>query len=239
MKKLVPVLVAIVLTINATAQRTVTFQSNDGVTITADIYLNADSTLPYMLLCHMAGSSRGEYKETAKKFMRLGYNCMAVDLRSGKEMNGVVNQTNLSAVKSKKGTDYLDAEKDIDAALEYLSDKSGKKVVLVGSSYSASLALKIATNNDKVSSVIAFSPGEYFGKNLKLKTVIEELNKPVLVMSTAKERDEVNTLMKDVLSKKKTIFSPSTDGEHGSKAIWNVNPNHGDYLMSMITFFNS
>ena len=36
MKKIIPVIVALMLTINATAQRTITFLSSDGVTIISD-----------------------------------------------------------------------------------------------------------------------------------------------------------------------------------------------------------
>jgi dienelactone hydrolase len=217
----------------------ITFLSEDGVTITADLYQGADTTLPYMLLCHQAGYSRGEYQETAKKFMRLGFNCLAIDLRSGGEVNGVKNMTNAEAIKKKKGTDYLDAEKDVRAGIDYLYDRSKKKVVLVGSSYSASLVLKVAVDNFKVTSVIAFSPGEYFGKKQKLKDMIADLDKPVLVLSSAKERDDVNVLMADVKSKKKSLYSPGSDGVHGSSALWKSNPNYHDYWIAVMMFVDN
>ena len=227
------------LSFTAFGQRTITFPSEDGLNITADIYLSNDSTLPYILLCHQAGYSRGEYNETAKKFSRLGFNCMAIDLRSGGEVNGVQNMTFSEASKNKKGTEYLDAEQDIRAAIDFLFEKNKKKVVIVGSSYSASLVLKVAVDNEKVQSVIAFSPGEYFGKKLKLHEAIADLDKPVLVLSSAKERDDINKLMKDVKSKKKNIFSPATGGEHGSKALWKVNANYHDYWISVMMFLDS
>lgn len=219
------------------AQQTVTFPSKDGLTVTGDLYIENDS-LPYMLLCHQAGSSRGEYKETAKKFNHLGYNCMAIDQRSGGEANNVKNATFEEAEKNKKKTDYLDAEQDIAAAIDYLYEKSKKRVLLVGSSYSASLALKLAVNNFKVSQVIAFSPGEYFGKKLNLKETIKNLDKPVLVLCSAKEKNEVNELMSEVKSKKKIVYSPAVAGEHGSKALWKVNPNYHDYWISVMLFLD-
>jgi len=182
----------------AGAAQTLTFPSKDGITITADLYMLHDS-LPYMLLCHQAGYSRGEYKETAKRFNKMGFNCMAIDLRSGGEVNGIVNQTAAEAKKAGKSTEYLDAEQDILAGLEYLYKKSGKPVALVGSSYSASLVLKIAVANPKVSMVIAFSPGEYFGKKLTLKKEIEKLDKPVWIASSTDEKKGCEDLMKNAV----------------------------------------
>src|ERR1035437_5635722 len=122
------------------------FPASDALLITADLYFVNDS-LPYMILCHQAGYSRGEYMETAAKFCNLGYNCIAIDQRSGNEVNGVKNETAALAIQKKKPTTYLDAEQDIVAALDYAYTQSGKKVFLVGSSYSASLIMKIATTN--------------------------------------------------------------------------------------------
>ncbi|MCW3103625.1 MAG: hypothetical protein JWO09_2065 [Bacteroidetes bacterium] len=219
-----------------TAQETITFPSKDGLTITADEYIIND-TLPYMILCHQAGFSRGEYLNTATRFQKFGYNCLAIDARSGKEVNGIKNETAALAEKKKKGVSYLDAEQDILAAIDYIYKKTNKKVILVGSSYSASLVLKIATTNDKVKAVLAFSPGEYFGDKLNLKQAIKALDKPVFVTSSQAEAAEVAALMKEVRSQNKTQFTPSNTGDHGSKALWKeTNPNYHEYWMALLMF---
>jgi dienelactone hydrolase len=218
------------------AQETVTFPSKDGLTITADEYIT-DDTMPYMILCHQAGYSRGEYMNTASRFQKFGYNCLAIDARSGKEVNGITNETAILAAKKKKGTTYLDAEQDIIAAIEYVYKKTKKKVILVGSSYSASLVLKIAATNDKVKAVLAFSPGEYFGDKLNLKETIKTLDKPVFVTSSKAEAADLSSLMKEVKSPNKTQFTPSNTGDHGSKALWKENnPNYHEYWMSLLMF---
>src|ERR1051326_2881810 len=83
------------------ATQKITFPASDGVIVTADLYFISDS-LPYMILCHQAGYSRAEYAETAGKFCHLGYNCLAIDQRSGKEVNGVKNETAASGEQKKK-----------------------------------------------------------------------------------------------------------------------------------------
>lgn len=218
------------------AQQTITFPSKDGLMITADEYME-DASLPYMILCHQAGYSRGEYLSTASRFQKFGYNCLALDARSGKEVNGIKNETAALAEQKKKKTTYLDAEQDILAAIDYVYAMSKQKVILVGSSYSASLALKIATTNDKVKAVIAFSPGEYFGDKLNLKETIKTLDKPVFVTSSQEEAKDISTLIKDVKSQKKTQFTPSNKGDHGSKALWKENnPNYHEYWMALLMF---
>jgi dienelactone hydrolase len=234
--KLFGLLLVIMSSVILHAQETITFPSKDGLTITADDYI-ADDTMPYMILCHQAGFSRGEYINTATRFQKFGYNCLAIDARSGKEVNGIKNETAALAAKKRKETSYLDAEQDILAAIDYAYKKSKKKVILVGSSYSASLVLKIAASNDKVKAVLAFSPGEYFGDKLNLKESIKTLDKPVFVTSSKTEAADLSALMKGVKSQNKTQFTPSNAGDHGSKALWKEsNPNYHEYWMSLLMF---
>lgn len=220
---------------SVTAQTTITFPAKDSVTITADLYFVSD-TLPYMVLCHQAGYSRGEYRETAWKFIKLGFNCIAVDARSGKEVKGVENETAISAKEKNKPTTYLDAEKDIIAAINYAYKKSGKQIILVGSSYSASLAMKIGTTNKKVKAVIAFSPGEYFGDKLNLKSAISNYSKPLFVTSAKGEAPEVTTLISNIQSPLVTQFVPKEEGIHGSSALWKSTPNYNEYWREIIIF---
>ena len=213
----------------------ITFPASDGILISADLYFVSDS-LPYMILCHQAGYSRAEYAETGSKFCHLGYNCLAIDARSGNEVNGVKNETAALATAKKKPTTYLDAEKDIIAAIDYCYNKSGKKVFLVGSSYSASLVLKIAATNKKVKAVMAFSPGEYFGTKLKLKDAIANLTVPVFVTSSKDESKDVTTLISDVKSKVKNQFVPTSKGKHGSSCLWKDNPGYHEYWFAIMMF---
>jgi HJR/Mrr/RecB family endonuclease len=86
-------LISFLSTLNVEAQtaRRVKFPSKDGVTITADMY-EANPDYPWIVLFHKAQSSRGEFQRIAVKLNKLELNCMAVDLRSGKEANFIVNE---------------------------------------------------------------------------------------------------------------------------------------------------
>lgn len=221
------------------AQQTITFPSSDGLTITADLYLQ-DKNLPYIVLFHQANFSRGEYRETAPKLMKLGYNCLAVDLRSGKEVNFVQNETAARAREKNLPVGYLDAEKDMISALEYVKKQTKEKIVVFGSSYSASLTLKITRNDPDVSAIIVFSPGEYFQPAITLKPLLAKFDKPIFVESTTSEYPFAKDMLSEVPSGHITWYKPSKGaGVHGSKALWQASPGSEECWMSLLMFFRN
>lgn len=231
-------LLLLLLSFQVNAQELIRFYASDSLPITAHLYEN-DPSMPYMVLFHQAGYSKGEYKETAPRLMNLGYNCLAVDLRSGDQVNFIQNETAKEAKKRNLSTGYLDARKDIEAAINYAYQKSKKPVVVVGSSYSASLALIAAKGNEKVKAVVAFSPGEYFGNELKVQPQLKNFDKPVLIACSQREYPYVVELSKYIPEQLKTIFKPQEgQGEHGSKALWSSSPSSKEYWLSILMFFN-
>lgn len=226
-------------TLAANSQQTITFPSSDGLTITADLYLK-DKTLPYIILFHQADFSRGEYKETAPRLQKLGYNCLAVDLRSGKEVNYIPNETAAMALEKNLSTSYLDAEKDLIAAIEYVKKQSKSRIILVGSSYSASLVLKNAKNNPRINAVIAFSPGEYFQPQIAFKSLLTKFDKPVFVAATKSEYPFVKEMMSGVQPRLITWWTPSkAPGIHGSRALWPSSPENESCWMSLLMFIKN
>lgn len=218
------------------SQQTITFPSLDNLPLTADIYKINDSSR-YIVLCHLAEHSRGEYKETAWYLNQAGFNCLAIDTRTGNEIFGIVNETAKHAKLSGTPTDFLASEQDIAAAIQYADSLSKHKgVILLGSSFSASLALKISLTNAKVKAVVAFSPGEHFGDTFKLKPVLDELRKPVFLTSSQVEAHEVAVLYKAIASQNKQQFIPVDKGAHGSIALWSATPNHEEYWNALLQF---
>ncbi|WP_299890091.1 dienelactone hydrolase family protein [uncultured Lacinutrix sp.] len=202
-----------------TLKETITFPSKDGLTITADVY-KVNNKPVSILLCHQAGFSRGEYKDTAVKLNELGYSVMAIDQRSGNIANDIVNETAKLAKSKDLGTAFLDARQDIEAAIDYTYINNGnKEILLVGSSYSATLALLIANKNDKINAVAAFSPGEYF-KGMNIQESIKTLSKPVFVTASNNETKALEEMMSKVNKEKLVHYKPKEKGIHGSRALW-------------------
>lgn len=222
---------------SANSQITVRFPAKDGLEVTADWYPVSNES-PLILLCHQNRFSRGEYTETALRLNKLGFNCMAVDQRVGNEVNGVKNETAARAKERGMEPGFADAEQDIVAAIDFLFEKFKKPVILIGSSYSASLALKIAAENNKVYALAVFSPGEYFDDKMFVRRHIGKLMKPILITSSRTEADLVTDMLKDVNSRLKVQFIPPHEGDHGSKVLWSSSPGNQDYWTVLIGFLN-
>ena len=220
-----------------TAQDVVTFTASDGLTVTANLY-EVDENDPYIVFFHQAGYSKGEYKATAVKFLKLGYNCLAVDLRSGGGVNFVQNETANLAKEKGLPTTYIEAEKDILASVDYAWEKSKKQMILFGSSYSASLAMRVAKGNSKVKAVIAFSPGEYFQPDMVMKDQLANYDKPVFVACSQREFSYMNELLINIPDNLKTVFKPQDGaGEHGSKSLWQTCPTSKEYWFALLMYF--
>jgi hypothetical protein len=163
---------------------------------------------------------------------------LAVDLRSGKEINYIQNETAIRAAEQKLPTSYLDAEKDIFASIEYVKGISSRKIILLGSSYSASLVMKVANHNHDIEAVVAFSPGEYFQPKMVLRSFLTDYDKPIFIASTVNEKTFVNELISEIPDEMVHFFVPENgDGTHGAKALWEKQPQNEEIWLSLLLFF--
>ncbi len=221
---------------------TIQFPAEDGLLVTADLYQWHSDDAPFIVLFHQAGWSRGEYKEIAPKLGKLGYNCMAVDQRSGKAVNEVSNETAKLAKSKKLDTAYLDALPDMRAALRLVKSRYPKaKRIAWGSSYSSALVLFLAGEEPELmDAVLSFSPGEYFVKQGKSKTFIKsaasKIKAPVFITSSKSEHKSWKAIFAAIPSEKKASFLPSTKGNHGSRALWAKHKDADDYWEAVKAF---
>lgn len=221
----------------AFSQEKVSFYTSDSLKITADLYLN-DYQLPFIILLHQSGSSRGEYATIAPKLMNFGYNCLAVDLRSGDKFNYIENESASRAKEQHVPAKFIDARKDIDAAILFVRKYNRKPVVLFGSSYSASLALIVANESREVKAVVAFSPGEYFNPEMQVKEKVKGLNKPVFAASSEIEYKYIVELLSEVADTAKIIYKPSKGrGVHGAKALLEESDGSRECWFQLTWFF--
>ena len=227
------------------AYRTMRFDASDGVSITADLYLaHADLNKPLIVLCHQAGWSRGEYREIAPKLNALGFNCIAIDQRSGGAVNEVKNETLASAKGSGKKTTFVDAQQDMIDTLKFVKGTFAHgKLILWGSSYSAALALKTAGDEpDLVDGVLSFAPGEYFERFGQpadwIQTSASKIQVPAFITSAKKEYGAWKAIFESIPGDAKQKFIPTTAGNHGSRALWEQFDDHPAYWSEVKSFLN-
>lgn len=220
----------------------ITFKSLDGIKVSADLYMPHPKEAPFIVLCHRAGWSRGEYREIAPWLNSLGYNCLAIDQRAGGKINMVDNETLMEAAMKGKDTGYPDAEQDIVAAVEYAKNKFAKnKLVLMGSSYSSSLVLIIAAKNPGLTDgIISFSPGEYFRDyGMPGDYVLghaARLTVPVFISASSSELFGAKQIFDAVPVTGKQLFVPANGGRHGAESLWESNPLHTEYRQALEEF---
>lgn len=229
--------ISVVLPDRSTAQLTITFSAPDGVTVSGEWYPIGDD-LPVILLCHQNRYSRGEYKEIALRLNKFGFNCLAVDQRVGEEVNGVVNLTAVDAMERGLEPVYEDAEQDIVAGVNWLFERYRKPAIIIGSSYSASLGLKIANENDHVYGVVAFSPGEYFADNQFTEKAIQGLSKPVMMFTSPSQAPTARNLMESVNSVLKSVYVTQGDQDHGAKVLWSDYPGNEKNWSALMAFLD-
>ncbi len=215
------------------------FKAEDGITITADHYFSKKNS-PYILLFHQEQSSRGEFDSIAERFVKMSYNCLAVDLRSGAKYGFIENQTAKTLLISGKSIDVLESLKDIKAAIEFTWNLSGQQVILFGSASSASLSLIEGKENEHVKAIIAFSPGEYFLPGLEMKKFLSAYPKKVYVGCSDQEFIYIKEMFSEMEDKNKIIFKPNFGpGSRGTSALLRQNSSRDEYWLSLLIYFKS
>lgn len=239
MPKFITLLLALLISIPTVwAKKTITMMSEDGVTITADLYYKS-ADLPYVLMFHQDNSSRGEYQDIAPRIMDMGYNCLAVDLRVGGSSNYIENETSKSARSKGLQSTYLETENDIATIIEYAYKKSGQPVIMFGSSYSSALCIKLGINNARVGAMVVFEPGEFLKPDYLIKENAAEIDKPVFVATTSANLSYVKSMFSATDAANLTYYYPNSPSNlRGAKVLWPDNTNNKDYWLSLLLFFS-
>lgn len=206
------------------AFKTLTREMKDGVVMTADSYAGK-SAGPIVVCFHMAHSSRGEYRDIAPELVKLGCSVLAVDQRCGGAQFGVENETARSChKKTGKQADFADAYGDIAFALAWARELApAAKVVMIGSSYSASLVLVQAGREPKSADlVLSFSPGEYIA-GWSIATEAKKIAVPTYITCGMgkREQGEAKPIADAVDARWLTVMLPPNEvsAAHGSRTL--------------------
>lgn len=200
----------------------VELNASDGVKVHGSLYLPKDEgkSRVVALMFHQAGSNADEYKDIAPKLVERGISCLAIDQRSGGTMWGRDNQTVRDSGRS--DWTYEDAYKDLQAAYAWAVEHKYGRIIVWGSSYSASLALRLASEN-QVAAVIAFSPGEYFTDKKAVSRWNATVKAPRFFSFTEAEAKNGGYVLyqslTDTGARHNDVVAHNKDGAHGSSAL--------------------
>jgi len=217
-----PCLTAFIVVALAGAARAepVTLVAADKIAVFGTYQSTGDKTKPIVLLFHMGSSNAGEYAPISNKLVALGYNALAIDQRSGGTEFGRANAT-VQALGH--NTRQLAALPDLQAALDWAraSGHTGK-IIVCGSSYSASLVFLLAAQNPgKIDALMAFSPAEYLGGSTTVRDAAAQLKDVAVFVTSASTPEEIEAaraIVKAVPGKAKTQLIPKK-APHGASAL--------------------
>ncbi|MBF6594004.1 MAG: alpha/beta fold hydrolase [Thermaceae bacterium] len=177
-----------------------------------------------LLLFHQADANRHEYDPIAPRLVRAGFNCLAIDQRSG---GGLWAGRNLTVEALGHSTDFLGALPDLEAALAWAraAGHSGK-VLVWGSSYSAALVFLLAAKYpQEVAGVLAFSPAEYLPDKWAVRRAAKKLAIPVFITvahgmdAGLDEEQSARNIYEALPSRGKVFYVPLILGRHGSATL--------------------
>jgi pimeloyl-ACP methyl ester carboxylesterase len=119
-------LAALLLPGFAVAQQRVSFQTQDGGVVSADLYGKSERAV---VLAHGGRFNKESWKEQVPSFLNAGFRVLAIDFRGRGQSRGP---------QSKSGEDG--AEFDVLAAVRYLHNTGAKTVSIVGASFGGEAA---------------------------------------------------------------------------------------------------
>ena len=195
-------------------------EAADGLKLTADLYETGDRSDPIILLFHQARSSRGEYREIAPRLVEAGYNCLALDQRSGNGWLGVANETAARAKAAGTPQDYHDAKPDLVRAAAWARELGFKgRLAILGSSYSAALAVILGSEVEGIDAVIAFSPGDYVQPRGSVFEGAKKLKVPTLIVCPLNEKAQAKPIH-DVVGSDEADFHAFPKAVHGASMLY-------------------
>ncbi len=203
----------------AASASTITTETSDGITLTADLYTRRKKPGRLMILFHQAQSSRGEYRFIARRLVAAGFDCLAIDQRSGEGWAMIRNETAVAAAEEGLPRDYLDALPDLRRSVNWARELGYKgKIGVMGSSYSASLVIFLGAEMADLGAVVSFSPGDYLPPHGSILTAARALSVPTLVICPPREEGQARQVFQAIASRTKQLYVQPA-GIHGASTL--------------------
>ena len=181
---------------HAAAPETVTFETNDGFTLTADLWPATDVQAPVAILLHQFNKDRTSFGKLVPALQQEGFAVLALDQRGQgastrqKDAGGEHTLHVRSLGQDQVGAMIEAGPADVTAAVAFLKQRglAADRIVLVGASYGCTVSLLTAAKDKSVRGVALLSPGtSYFG----VDTLAAAKHYPGALFAIAAEDDPV------------------------------------------------
>jgi dienelactone hydrolase len=163
----------------AASPRTVTFRTDDGMTLSGSWHEPSVRPAPAVILVHMLNRSRRDWDAVASRLASDGIGALAIDLRGHGDSHAFV--------VAPETPDYSPLVADVTAARRYLgtrSDVQHSRIGILGASLGANLAVLAAAADPNVTSLALLSPSlDYRG--LRIEAALRKFGaRPALLVAS-------------------------------------------------------
>lgn len=135
------------------------------------------------ILLHQLGSNRTAYNNFSQSLIKSGYSVISIDFRG--HGNSELDYKNFTE------KDWKNLRLDVQAARDFLAEKEVYKVIVVGASIGANIALQFGAQDGKLLGLILISPGEdYHG--VKTADYAPTYTRPIMIIVGEEDLDSYN-----------------------------------------------
>lgn len=160
--------------------------TKDKIKIAADFY-SVENPVGWCVLLHMRPATKESWQDFALELQKQSYESLAIDLRGHGESDGGPNSyLNFSDQENQKSI------LDLEAAVDYLIKERGaapEKIILMGASIGANLALQYIKEHSEFETAILFSPGLNY-RGIETEPLVKNLKAGQKVFFISAEDDE-------------------------------------------------
>jgi alpha-beta hydrolase superfamily lysophospholipase len=160
-------------------------KTSDNVRIAADFY-GVTAPEGYLILVHMMPATKISWRAFAEKGIERGFASLAIDLRGHGE-----SDKGPEGYKQFSDKEHGESIYDVEAAATFLTDQAipPEKIILIGASIGANLALKYIASHQEFKTVILLSPGTNY-KGIETEPLVKRLRANQRVMFVGARDDK-------------------------------------------------
>lgn len=193
----------------------------EQVKIAYDLYHPEKKSKSVVILLHMLGQNRGDWRKFATNLATIGLSAMALDFRGHGDSLLKMNEQPLF-YRDFTNSDFSHLDEDVRGAIQELVRQGYESFAIVGASIGANVAVKFAAKEPGVKALVLLSPGADY-RGIRFDAYTKELKVPILLVASKEDSYAYKTseaFMKSINPKRSKItWEPVNNSGHGTRML--------------------
>lgn len=169
----------------STSEGTFITPDKDQVKIAYELFLPEKKRNSVVILLHMLGQNRNDWKKFAEKLASDGYTALAFDFRGHGESIMKLSEEPLF-YRDFTSQDFSLLTEDLHGAVQEMVRQGYDSFVVIGASLGANVAVKYTVKGPGIKALVLLSPGiDYRG--IRIDDLAYEIKVPILIVASNKD----------------------------------------------------